>query len=835
MSPKRAIAILLGLGLRRPHSRCLKRSINDEFRVVNLQDKLSARELRTLTEYRINRNNCLSKENNQITLESSCEKKDPIRKQEEKCNNNNNNCLIGAKKDLVSRDAPSLFPLKSGKNNDRYTAEGKKILLYGPWEYTMWSRDQLESESNLKKLRPTCLLYHSSSNQDARLWGYLLNYRYQIYGLAGVRMFWRAILNKKIVLPTSGPLAKDIWTTFLQLGFSDDNTLKQICDYADKLFEREGKRWLLLYDNIVEHFLVKKSGKKALMWHERLFPLHPPGANRFRAFFREVVHQNGDISALKTIYQRSPYRNVYSGVITLCFKRGKIKDAVDWHVFLLKNHDFPSSLKIVEPLIKYLSKYDTPKYNIVTKSIVEANVFPAPETIDTPKDYTKISGELMNIVHGKTFGISVKKYNDELGARWFATEWVSLETAIKTVLALGVQEIGPLSLQAIALRDPTVESVNYWIDQLRELGISIGKSIFARSVEHFSRNQMAEFLHDLLHSDQHPDQLEDQKLQEELLHVYAKSNNWPGFYRTLEIKSLSSKNPDVYKKNMMVKVLFLNERASDAKNILGQMQDEGTPIKSTTISCMIRHMLKPRRRSHGPSSDIGDLKLVVKFLREMMRFGYCVPPYHWREIIRRLGMLGRFDYLESVCLSLGQLYLSSQVKAEVEEVSPEIQPNHPRHPTHNIFDKNFQRVVVEWGFIHPLRFFYKENFVDNEKEELSQLPDITFGINLLKKLQKLGVFIDGNIVSRAIMNRLVTYFSPEISTKRHNREAQLALKGHFVEVVQQLESALGQNYFIEIDDFPSYLQQQMGPKIRRLKKAQIKWRKKAKMKGYFLK
>ncbi|TQS37583.1 hypothetical protein Golomagni_01939 [Golovinomyces magnicellulatus] len=757
----------------------------------------------------------------------------PTREQEEKCDDSYNyTYLIGAKKGVVSRGATSLFSLKSGKKNSRYEAEEKSLLLYGPWEYTMWSRDRLESESNLTKLRPTCLLYHSSSHQDAHLWGFLLNYRYQSYGLDGVRMFWRAILDKDIVLPTTGALAKDIWTTFLKLGFSDDRILKQICDYADKLLEREGKRWLPLYDKIVEHFLVRKSGKKALMWHERLFPLHPPGAARFRTFFREVIHQNGDISALKTIYQRSPYRNVYSGVINLCSKRGQIKDAVNWHFFFLKNHDFPSSFRIVEPLIKYLSKYDNSKYNMVTKSLVEANVFPKPETKDAPEDYTKISGELINIIHGKTFGIPVKKYNDELGARWFATEWVSLETAMKTVLALGVQEIGPLSLQAIALRDPTVESVSHRIDQLRELGISIGNSKFSRSVEHFCRNQRAEFLHDLLHCDQHPDQLEDHKLQEELLHVYAKSNNWPEFYRTLEIKSLSSKDPDVYRKNMMVKVLFLNERASDAKNILDQMQDEGTPIKPTTISCMIFHVLKPRRRSHGPSCDTGDLKSAVKFLREMICIGNYVSPYHWREIIRRLGMLGRLDYLESVCLSLAQLYLSGQVKAEAEEVSSDIQPNHPRHPTYNIFDKNFQRAIVEWGFIHPLRFFYKENFVDTEKKEISQLPDITFGINLLIKLQKLGVFIDGNIVSRAIMNRLVTYFSPEISTKRYNKEAQVALKGRFVEVVQQLESALGQNYFLDNDEFPTYLKQQMDFKIRRLKKAQIKWHNKAKMKGY---
>ncbi|KAI6245420.1 hypothetical protein HI914_06341 [Erysiphe necator] len=734
---------------------------------------------------------------------------------------------------VVLKNPHSLPLIKTIEKNSRKSRNGEIPLIYGLWEHTYWSRDRLESESDLENLEPTNLLYHSNGNLDLQLWGYLLNYRYRAHGLIGVRIFWRAIVNRGILLPTSGTLAKKIWTIFLELGFKDHDIMKEIFNYAELIRESYGKRWLLLYVTILEHFLIHENGKNALDWHRRLFSHHPPGAARFREFFREVVHQNGNLSVLKMIYELSPYRNVYSGVVPLYFKRGQIKNAVDWHFYLIKKKDFPSNARMTEPLIRILSVYDSSKSQMVLESLAEVGMQVSSKVEDGPQDELKISGEFMNIVHGKTFGISVKKYNDELGARWFATSWVSLDTAINTISALGVLEIGPLSLQAIALRDPNIDSIIFRIEQLQNLGISLSNSVFNKALEYFARNRNVEFLEELIHSDQHPDQFEDFKLQQKLLFSYARAHKWPDFYRTLEIQSLSCKYAESYKRNMMFKVLLLNNQVHDAQKMLDHMQNEGDLIKSSSISLIVSRLMQHRRRGCNPCGSNKELNSSIKLLRDMMFSGDYIPVYHWREIIRRLGMLGRLDHLEKICLTLGHWYLSAKGNnPQTRKFLSEIDASHPQHPARQLFDNNFQRAVVAWGFIHPLKTAYRNSLIKPEQYQQPyseesipsfKLPDITFGINLLRKLQKLGIYIDGCIVGRAILNRLVTYFGPEISTRKYNREAQIIMQGHLMEVVKQIDNALGKTYYQNLNDsLPDYLNNLIKSKIYKLQRSEIK-------------
>lgn len=738
------------------------------------------------------------------------------------------------KHDEISADGPKVtkyFYRNFRKNNaDRLTS------MYGIWELTLWSRDRLEYESDLRKSQAWNLLHGRLIYRNIQLWGYLLDYRYQVYGLAGVRMFWEAVNSRNLTLPVWGPLAGKIWSTFLKLGFEDHKILEQIAEYADKTFQHSGKRWLPLYDSILEHFLVHENGKNALQWHERLFPHHPPGAARFRAFFREVLHQKGNDSILKDIYKRSPYRNIYPCVVPFFCKSSQFQKAMQWHFFLLKYHDLPSKPRMFEPLIQHLAIYHKPKSLLVIKSLQDAGILVNPESTNNIENCTKISGELMNIIHGKTFGVSVKKYNDELGARWFATTWVSLETAISTILALGIRQIGPLSLQAIALRDPTVESVAQRINQLHENGISLGNSLFSKALEHFALSRNDEYLQGLLHSDQHPDELDNYQVQLKLLFVYARARDWPQFYQLLEIQSLTSRNPVVYKKNMLLQILLMNDDICDAQQLLEEMKFHGTPIKSSTISHILARMLQPRRRGAYPCNRTQKLFASIKILHDIMRSGSYVPAYHWHEIIRRIGMLGRLDDLERLSLNLVRWYLPKKGEILFSRWKfSDIPANHKLHPARMLFDNNFQRAVIAWGFIHPLKTAFQESLPKTNQTEPTliapKIPDITFGINLLKKLNHLGVFIDGNIVSRAILNRLVTYFGPATSFKSYNNIGQMVIRGRLLELAEQIDKALGCNFLMD-KDFPKYLHDLIKSKICKLDRSTKKLQLKGAMKRF---
>jgi hypothetical protein len=687
--------------------------------------------------------------------------------------------------------------------------------VYGQWREKLWAHEQLEFESSLDtphiagQIR---LLDTQKHENDMHLWLTLLHYRKRIYGRNGILTFLNAITQRGILIPTKGSLGDAFWSTFLGLGFHNLAALDRIIQYADFIWKTEKRRWSKLYAHIIRFFLENGEVKDAVAWHNRLFQFHPPSPIYFAEMCRHVVYKNGDLGALKTISLKNEHRNVYSKVIPLLCEREDFRAAMDWHFFFLEKGDLPPSSKAVEPLVHYLAIYEPDNAVRVTQSIVKAGVSFAPSISKELKDNTKISREIMNLIHGETLGVSVKKYNDNLGARWFATQWISLDIAINGVHALGVQEIGPLSLQAIALRNPEPHDVWSRITQLRRLGISIGTSLYARAIEDFASRGDGEYLQGLLSSDQHPDALEDPALQEELLSTFARARDWTQYRRTLRIRSLASKSPKIEKSNLELRTLFSLGDQEGVQELLDRMKEEKCPVKSRTISHLIRSTLHPRQRGRRPAVLPGtnrgrhnDINRCIKLLRDIMESGSFVPVIYWRDIIRRLGMLGRFEDLQKLVLFLAKWY-SSKKRAPTSRphryhVPSQVPTNHHLHPLRIIFNLNFQRAVVEWGFIWSLRreprhHDPRRNFVSTQD---STLPSLTSGITLLKQLSQQGVWINGPTVRNAIIHRLIIYYGPGHSHKPYNRLGKLKMRGKMSMAIKQIDDALSGDYFSAID------------------------------------
>jgi hypothetical protein len=707
------------------------------------------------------------------------------------------------------------------------------------WNESLFTHEQLEFESNLEATavagRPRLLDRHGY-NEDLKLWACLFEYRKRIHGLQGVLTFWSAIQKRNLHLPTKGHLAEKFWPEFLALGFQDRDILEEVCVYADRLLDETGERWSRLYVSIIEHFLINWQGDHARRWHERLFRLHLPGSRLFAEMCRYVEFRNGDIEALRRIYTLNKHRNVYSRVVPLLCQREDFKGALNWHFFFLRNGDLPRSSRMVEPLVHFLAIYDRPNARRVMRSLVDAGVSFASTLSNELENNTKISREMMNLVHGETFNISVKKYNDTLGARWFATRWVPLDVAINAVHALGIQEIGPLSLQAIALRDPDAKAVVIRITQLRDLGISIGSSMFARAVEHFAKNREFELLNSLLSSDQHPEELEDGKLQESLLETYARAKDWTQYRRTLALRSLVSKSPEIEKSNIVLRYHVTRGSKGAVMDILTDMQVAGIPVTSKSIAHIIRCSLRPRRTGHRPMTQKGmwnraidkngnDTNVVIAILKRLMKSGSFVPILHWREIIRRLGMAGRFNDLQQLCRELAAWYNPAEPSSiwpphhRRYRIPAQVSTSHHLHPLRMLFNVPLQKAIVEWGFIHNLkhRKLDLEEFRQGKVPAIrtNSLPIVTSGITLLKQLSQHGVHIDGKCVRSAIFNRLITYYGPGRSNRRYNRTAKAILHGKMALVAKQIDDALGGKYFTAVD-LPRIVNEKAATRWRRV-------------------
>ena len=716
--------------------------------------------------------------------------------------------------------------IRAGRN--LYTApsetlNGKEFLAsgyYGPWKKpTLWkTQDEIEFESNLAAPdNPSRqrLLDQPTHRKDLQLFARLLDHRERRYGMDGIRMYWEAVKERRIRLPTRdyretknvGLTAEKLWSSFLHLGLYDNTVLEELCDYADKLLDETGRRWPRLYCTVVQHFLVRGQGKEALAWHNRLFERHPPTATGFAELCHQTIHHRGDLEALEEIYEKNEHRNVYGKIVPTLAWQEDFKSAMKWHFKLISKGDLPTQPQHAQSLSRFLAIYDRRNAVRVTKSLVAAGAtFNVPTTMN---DNIKISREIMNLVHGKTFKIPVKAYNDEYGARWFATSWVPLELAMHSIHALGIQEIGPLSLQALCIRkeydgsEPTPSAVLCRIEKLETIGISIGNSVFSRAVKHFAQNGMLNYLKGLLQSDQHPDSMEDFRDLEDLLAHFARVRDWEQYRRTLAIRTISSRAPATEAQNVWLKTHIANRNFPSALDVLAKMQVNGTIVKAGTIAFIVRNILVPRRQSRQPVGA-RDIDMAINFLGVIMDAGNLVPAAYWREIIRRLGMLGRQRDLHELCMFLARRYGPGDKsylqhvrsrKVNFYRVPAQVDTSHPLHPLKILFPVSLQRAIVEWGFINALGRRYPDPAESNELVPQGDTKSqVTAGITLLQELGREGVDIDTKTMKKAIFDRLITYYGPGWSNRRKNRVA----RAHAPEIdlmISQIDQAMGQDTF----------------------------------------
>ncbi|KAL3424889.1 pentatricopeptide repeat domain-containing protein-like protein [Phlyctema vagabunda] len=715
--------------------------------------------------------------------------------------------------------------------------------FHGKWRERRWTYEELEFESDLSASSSRRkLLDDPVHQQDFELWGGLLEFRQRIYGLEGVEMYWKAVRGQKLQIPTFGTMASNLWRTFLTLGFEDSSILQDIRRYADEQLESTGQRWNMFYVAIIQHFLLTGQGHRAQAWHNKLIERHPPGPRSFSEMCRQVCLWSGDLDALKYIYAQNGFVNTYSKIVPLLCDEGKYEQALEWHFLLVQHKDLPRQMKSVESLLRHFTTFKNETAMQIAESLVDAKVPFTSKLSTNYNEHLVASAEMMNIIHGKTINVAPKKYNDSLGARWFATTWISLDIALNGVHALGVEEIGPLSLQSIALRETDAAGIMNRIDQLKELGISIGQSVYSKAVYHFAKTGQHEYLESLLQGDQHPDSLEDSNLQETLLDAYAQANDWSQYRRTLAIRLIASNFRRGEVQNIELRSLICMGDLTATRAALSHMQFNKIPVHSKTINYLIMKFIRKRQRGQRPIAlpkHTHDLEMVIEILKDIMRSGMHLFPGHWREIIRRLGMSGRLSELYRLCIFLADWYSLGRdtvneahsillVKPVPRPRVPAGIPNyHDLHPMRVLFPISLQKSIVEWGFAKAL-----EGRPKSEKQGLpepmslsqvtqsnSSTVDITSGIKLLRRLQESGVHIDSKAVRSAIFNRLVQYYGNGFSKRPHNRAAKLNNHLTLEEMLGQINWAMGEPAFPRITDIREAVESRSLLRMRKRKRS----------------
>ncbi|KAB8289838.1 hypothetical protein EYC80_010470 [Monilinia laxa] len=661
-----------------------------------------------------------------------------------KCNRNYASLSIGlegANQHVTNIDKPnSAQPVirhvisKRSSNGPRTVVSHADTKSMTIREYRRWkdyfTPVELEYESRVSKTtqeEAVRLVDNPIYEKDMDLWAVLLVYRRGMYGAEGVRIFWEAIRTRNIHLPVEGLASWTMWRAFVDLGLQDKAVLESLIQYADDLLQQTGQRWNGLYTSITYHLLLNDRGAEALQWHKKLM----------------------ETSKLYGRYM----------------KQEEYASAYKWHFSLFQKKDFPKSARPTEDLIRLLRKFRSPLALRVASSLVHVGISLPPSLESELKDTRSISREMMNLIHGEVFHIKPKKYDDELGARWLATTWIPLDVSIQSIHALGVREIGPLSFQSIALRDPDCKAIIKRLDQLSELGISPGRSKFVKAVESFAREGNHEFLNALLNSDQHPAALDDWAHQEKLLASYAAKEQLKEFRQTLAIRLVGSRTPDFDVYNIHLRICVIRHQWDAVLKMLSDMRMNHIPAKPGSISCILRQLLRPRRRGQRPVTDprynhFNDVTMATKILIGIMVSGSSVSIHHWTEIIRRLGMLGREKELHNLCMFLASWYGSKNHNLlpganylrirDRTQVPDDLVPTwHSQHPLRRLFPSSLQRAIVEWGFKRAL-VSPPPNFPGLARVDKKTAYNVTNGIVLLRELYHMGVEIEPNAIRRAV-------------------------------------------------------------------------------------
>ncbi|KAI0201001.1 hypothetical protein F4808DRAFT_426182 [Astrocystis sublimbata] len=635
-------------------------------------------------------------------------------------------------------------------------------------------------EGPAKQWASRLLVDKFENHGDLALWGSLLDFQMRINGPAGVAHVWRGLWGRKSLHDVSSPLAEMFWRVMLEgaLMSDDPSFLENIWVYSEWMYDLHQVRWPHLYTTIIRHMLRTHQHEQTLKWHIRLMRNFYPGPHEFSSIIKEFALDKElyQLHTLPTLYKTSPVKGLYDVLLPYLFDHGESSSARTWRRHFIRHGEVPLIPAPVKPFLRFLKGY----YPDDTLTPEEAAALKfTPESVQS--EVPNLTREFVNRVYGRTFGITVKNYNDRLGAKWFASSWVSLDGAIAAVSALGIEKIGPLSLQSIALRTENSEDTLNRISQLREHGISVLDSNYYQLVLHLARKKDNELLYDLLRSDLHPDVFDDINLQTRLVNSAKGISDWRTMRLLLVARLVVFQRSAREIANNVLRVSFQQRNQDGVLNILEDMKSRNIPLNFEEAEHIYQNLIDDYNDSQRiltaePSA------FYLSIFRQLRTMDVPVPLSHWKLLILNMARQGRFRDLERLCVELVDMYrvapsqrpgfvplhiwdLPADMKgplADVENllgvyIPQDIWIGHSKHPLRELFDNKVLTAVVESAFVYsPGQGFSSKHSPQPARSQ----PHIAKVIRLLRLLRERGVWIASYKIDFIVTNCLVNIYGP---------------------------------------------------------------------------
>ncbi|WEW61749.1 hypothetical protein PRK78_007243 [Emydomyces testavorans] len=677
---------------------------------------------------------------------------------------------------------------------------------------------RLEYESNISPPEAIGgkLIDDPRYKNDFGLWRELLEYRRRHHGNSGVVNIWKGFTGRcdDIDLPIEGEDADFLWKSFIMVGLQQEWLLRELQAYAEDLWKRTGKRWRRFYEEVVGGHFKRGHPHRAVEWHLRLKQIHLGWPNEVVNVFPQALSTKAGLKCFKAICKNVDGHKIYSIAMPHLWKHDRIRHALAMHDFLMSRQDGPRTLSEIEPLLKYVEMYGSEKqHSYFVQQLVKAGLMSNDCTSNAESSHSQAEKEEAN----GTPKLSPKAlFNDEFGARLFATKALTFELILAGLKMFGVDIIGPLTLREMALRTRTVEELVSQLVALKKSGISTGDSVFSKVVVKLSFSKSTMLLHDVLQSDQHPDVFEDMRIQESLLATYTLAEDWRQVNKTLAIMSVIS-NEDPHSYNVLFRNALRVNNWDAAMQQFEAMRKEGVQLSETTIKWMQREILPRRRKSRRPSQDkasIDALRRLICMYQQVIMSGGRIPPEAWTECMKRLGMYNLWYELEKLCFWLIPVYgpiraASSEpfrtlkppelpAAADPDTFERRLPAAHSSAPLRRIFGPRLQEAIVAWGFILRPNTNSENRLIRNPFSKSEYLIPWVRGIILLRQLRAKGVIVQTSTVQSACRVRLAMLFSDYRQSNRlRNRMLRRENPWLLRDILMSIHKAWGQPIFLK--------------------------------------
>lgn len=655
-------------------------------------------------------------------------------------------------------------------NQDRGTLRSEGSTR---WKKLSLQVDKLDYESDVGHMRDpgTRLVDDPNYRDDSELWLTLLIYRRRHYGTKGVIQIWEGLMRRVggLHLPVDGKAADILWQSFVNAGLRDEAFLDEVADYAHDLWAQKGKRWPGLYQSIVGWFVKHGMADRVVKWHNKLRNPHLAEPSHIAYCFTEALADyespgrrrcslKSRISAFRELCKQTDGHQVYGHVINALVRSNKTRELLQVHRFLIERGDHPQSLEELQPLLQFVHMFSS---NATKESIVQyvSKRFTSGGSNDSGP--TRLQGtEDTDEVDGTGF-------NDDFGARIFATKALPLEMIIAGLKTFGVRAIGPLSLREMARRARGAEDIVEKLDRLKNSNISIKDSVFTRLLRRFAMED-SELLTDLIYSDQHHEVLEDGRTQAKLLTSYYIAGEEHQHDLTLVVlKELFGEGPDLQTIQLQ-KHISAGEQSA-ALDIVSDMLIQGTTPNRDTINWMVNHLFGPRKLGFAPATPSYQhtgrpLPDIFRLFQRLSLAGADVPLKLWNELLKRTGMADNWDDLRTCCIWLANHYSAPASSAKVAQ--------NRQQTLQKAFDRHMQEAIVHWGFIaNPPDKLLLENYCATGPKGARLVP-FARSLMLLRELQGRGVEVRVSLVRRICSQRLIMLYGKrpfESALKRNQR------------------------------------------------------------------